>query len=79
MQDWMPIFIFVILGGKLLNCSNSDLTKISCEVVMIFRLHAMYQGSRKILVFLVAILLVLTIATGVLLGIVESYLQWGEL
>jgi hypothetical protein len=61
MQDWMPIFIFVILG-----------------VVMIFRLHAMYQGSRKILVFLVAILLVLTIATGVLLGIVESYLQWEQ-
>ncbi|KAG1883683.1 hypothetical protein F4604DRAFT_1735922, partial [Suillus subluteus] len=47
-------------------------------VVMIIRLHAMYQGSRKILVFLVTIGLALTIATGVLLAIVESYAHWEE-
>lgn len=47
-------------------------------VVMIIRLYAMYQGSRKILVFLVAILLALMIATGVLLAIVESYTHLEE-
>ncbi|KAG2124379.1 hypothetical protein DEU56DRAFT_917067 [Suillus clintonianus] len=47
-------------------------------VVMIIRLHAMYRGSRKILLFLVIIFLALTIATGVLLVIVESYTRWEE-
>jgi predicted RND superfamily exporter protein len=46
---------------------------------MIIRLHAMYQGSRKILAFLITILVSLTITTGVLLAIAESYAQWGKL
>lgn len=47
-------------------------------VVMIIRLYAMYQGSKKILAFLIAIFLALAITTGVLLAIAESYAQWEE-
>ncbi|KAG1781270.1 hypothetical protein EV702DRAFT_1042394 [Suillus placidus] len=46
--------------------------------VMILRLHAMYLGSRKILIFLVIILLTLTITTGVLLAIVQGYTRSEE-
>ncbi|KAG1883619.1 hypothetical protein F4604DRAFT_258865 [Suillus subluteus] len=48
-------------------------------VVMILRLHAMYLGSRKMLIFLIVIFLALTITTGVVLIIVESYARWEEL
>jgi hypothetical protein len=75
----MPIFVIVILGGKFPNCSTSYSIQTPRKVVMIIRLHAMYQGSKKILAFLIAILLVLTITTGVLLAIAESYAQWGKL
>ncbi|KAG2340620.1 hypothetical protein BDR05DRAFT_535075 [Suillus weaverae] len=46
--------------------------------VMIIRLHAMYLGSRKILIFLVVILLTLAIITGVLLAIVQGYTRSEE-
>ncbi|KAG2340614.1 hypothetical protein BDR05DRAFT_534884 [Suillus weaverae] len=46
--------------------------------VMIIRLHAMYLGSRKILIFLVVILLTLAITTGVLVAIVEGDTQSEE-
>ncbi|KAG2135143.1 hypothetical protein DEU56DRAFT_981231 [Suillus clintonianus] len=53
-------------------------------VVMIIRLHAMYLGSRKMLIFLIVVFLALTIATGVILtvctslmGIPEEYVLSG--
>ncbi|KAG2033542.1 hypothetical protein BDR03DRAFT_967183 [Suillus americanus] len=48
-------------------------TIVTLGVVMIIRIYAMYQGSRKILIFLAVILLTLSITTGVLLAIVDSY------
>jgi hypothetical protein len=75
----MPLVVVVILGGKFPRCSTSNSIQTQRKVVMIIRLYAMYQGSKKILAFLIAILLVLTITTGVLLAIAESYVQWGKL
>ncbi|KAG2118979.1 uncharacterized protein F5147DRAFT_194315 [Suillus discolor] len=47
-----------------LNCMHVVVAAM-LGVIMITRLHAMYQGSRKMLIFLIVILLVLTIAGGV--------------
>ncbi|KAG2137537.1 hypothetical protein DEU56DRAFT_804350 [Suillus clintonianus] len=46
---------------------------VMLAVVITIRLHAMYEGSRKILIFLVVTLLALSIAAGVLLFIDLSY------
>ncbi|OAX32039.1 hypothetical protein K503DRAFT_860510 [Rhizopogon vinicolor AM-OR11-026] len=43
-------------------------------VIMIIRLHAMYQGSRKMVVFLVTIFLALAIAIVVNMGKMSSYI-----
>jgi len=42
-------------------------------VIMIIRLHVMYQRSRKMLIFLIAIFLALTIASGVILVVMTSH------
>lgn len=78
-QDWMPFLVIVILGGKFPKCSTSYSIQTLRKVVMVIRLHAMYQGSKKILAFLITILLALTITTGVLLAIAESYIHLGKL
>ncbi|OJA16509.1 hypothetical protein AZE42_10052 [Rhizopogon vesiculosus] len=49
------------------------------QVIMIIRLYAMYQRSRKILVFLVVIFLAIQIACVVLSGIHVRYTSAGEL
>ncbi|KAG1883618.1 hypothetical protein F4604DRAFT_1677373 [Suillus subluteus] len=54
------------------------ITIVTLGVAMIIRICAMYQGSRKILIFLAVILLTLSITTGVLLVIVESHVQSEE-
>ncbi|KAG2353686.1 hypothetical protein BDR07DRAFT_1495803 [Suillus spraguei] len=41
------------------------------DVIIIARLHAMYQQSRKMLVFLTAIFLAVTISCGVITGVLE--------
>src|ERR1700709_854783 len=46
---------------------------------MIIRLHVMYRRSRKMLIFLIAIFLALTIASGVILAIMTSHASSGEL
>jgi preprotein translocase subunit SecG len=49
------------------------------QVIMIARLHAMYQRSRKILFCLVVIFLGVTIACGVLIGEMSSRVLGGKL
>lgn len=51
---------------------------IILSVVMTIRLHAMYLGSRKILIFLVIIFLALAVAAGVLLAKVRRYARSEE-
>jgi hypothetical protein len=49
------------------------------QVIMTTRLYAMYQGSRKMLVFLVVILLAINIACGALTAISLKYVEGGKL
>jgi len=51
------------------------------QVIMMTRLYAMYQQSRKMLIFLAAIFLAVTIACGVI-GAIQStgsYISGGKL
>jgi hypothetical protein len=49
------------------------------QVIMIARLHAMYQRSRKMLIFLVVTFVVVTIAVGVIAIVISSHISGGEL
>jgi hypothetical protein len=48
------------------------------QVIMIARLHAMYQGSRTMLIFLVIIFLAINIACAVLTAIALKYVGLGK-
>lgn len=48
------------------------------SVIMITRLYAMYQRSRKMLIFIVVTFLAVTIACGVIAAIGSSYVSWEE-
>lgn len=69
-----------MLGGELLSCSSSViLTWLSTvQVIVIVRLHAMYR-SRKVLVFLVMVFMTVTIACGLVSGIVGRDFSYGKL
>ncbi|KAG1774487.1 hypothetical protein EV702DRAFT_1269943, partial [Suillus placidus] len=49
------------------------------DIIMLARLHAMYQGSRKMLIFLTIIFLVVNIACGVIAAVVLKYMSGEEL
>lgn len=49
------------------------------QVILIARLHAMYQRSRKVLIFLVVILLAVNIFDGVVVAISVRKNSWGTL
>jgi hypothetical protein len=42
------------------------------QVIIMIRIHAMYQRSKKMLIFLIVVLLVCTIASGII--VVMSYI-----
>ncbi|KAG0700554.1 hypothetical protein DFH29DRAFT_617601 [Suillus ampliporus] len=68
-EAWIPVAVNAMLGGELLSCGASlilSLLTYIMQVIMIVRIHAMYQQSRKILIFLVVVLLASTIASGVM-------------
>jgi len=48
-------------------------------VIMIARLHAMYQRSRKVLIFLAVIFLAITIANAVMTAITTTQITGGKL
>jgi hypothetical protein len=52
---------------------------LTTQVIMITRLYAMYQRSRKMLVFIVVTFLAVTIACGIIAAVGSSYLTWGRL
>ncbi|KAG2370044.1 hypothetical protein BDR07DRAFT_335282 [Suillus spraguei] len=60
----MPYVIMFMLGSLPSVPLTDVVVAAMLGVIMITRLHAMYQGSRKMLIFLVVILLVLTITGG---------------
>jgi hypothetical protein len=49
------------------------------QVIIIARLHAMYQQSRKVLIFLVVIFLAITIANAVMLALMTMQVSGGKL
>lgn len=49
------------------------------SVIMITRLYAMYQRSRKMLIFVVVTFMAVTIACGVIAAIGSSHISWEEL
>jgi hypothetical protein len=56
--------------------------RLDCNVmlvIMITRLHAMYQRSRKVLIFLVVIFLAITIANAVIIAIMTMQITGGKL
>ncbi|KIK38016.1 hypothetical protein CY34DRAFT_415130 [Suillus luteus UH-Slu-Lm8-n1] len=65
----------IVLHGT--NAANVVLTAM-LGVVMIARLHAMYQGSRTLLIFLVIIFLGINIAGGALVAITLTHLAGEE-
>jgi predicted RND superfamily exporter protein len=48
------------------------------QVIMIARLHAMYQRSRIVLIFLVVVFLAVNIACGVITAIGLQYMVGGK-
>ncbi|OAX36339.1 hypothetical protein K503DRAFT_867650 [Rhizopogon vinicolor AM-OR11-026] len=55
------------------------ITNAMLEVIIIARLHAMYQQSRQMLIFLVVIFLIVQISCGVITVVVDSHtMTWEE-
>ncbi|KAG1798890.1 uncharacterized protein HD556DRAFT_1439958 [Suillus plorans] len=68
---WTPVIVNAMLGGELTRTflTDIDLTEISFKVTMIARINAMYQGSKKLFIFLVVTLLACTITSVVMVVI----------
>ncbi|KAG1786227.1 uncharacterized protein HD556DRAFT_1531148 [Suillus plorans] len=60
-------------------CWTNEVVTGMVGVIMVARLHAMYQGSRKMLIFLVIMFLVVNIACGVILVIILKHTVGEEL
>jgi hypothetical protein len=69
----MIIAINFMLGGELVSfrASRRWIDSNDMQVIVIIRLHAMYQGSRKMLVFLSGIFLTLQIPS-VIMAVVQD-------
>jgi hypothetical protein len=69
--DWMVIAIDSMLGGELLSyrASRCWLDSNNMQVIIIIRLHAMYQRSRKMLLSLSGIFLTLRITSVVMAAV----------
>src|SRR5258707_15099087 len=80
-SDWITIITNAMLGGELLNCSVSVILTMwnTIQVIIIARLHAMYQQSRQMLIFLVVFFLIVQISCGVMIAVVNSQMTWGKL
>lgn len=81
MQTWMPVVVNAMLGGERLSCGALPYRlhwNIS-QVIMMNRIHAMYQQSKTMLIFLVVVFLASMIATGVMTTIVTSPVSGGKL
>lgn len=71
-----------MLGGELLRHSTSAISALAkdvIQVIIITRLHAMYQHSRKMLIFLVVIFLAIQIAGLVIAAVQVAYVSGGKL
>jgi predicted RND superfamily exporter protein len=68
-----------MLGGELSTFGPfSDIHLGLTQVIIITRLHAMYQQSRRMLIFLVVVFLAVTVCCGSLLGKAASQVLGGK-
>lgn len=72
---WSCLQCLVVSGAF----DDIDLTENIMQVIMIARLHAMYQGSRKVLILLVTIFLVVNIFGAVITVIMLRHTTVGKL
>ncbi|KAG2347943.1 hypothetical protein BDR05DRAFT_593997 [Suillus weaverae] len=78
----LPSLLVTDVVSKILNSTLNWMTVVvntMLGVIMITRLHAMYQRSRKILVFLVVIFVAFTVACGVITAIGDIHMLGEEL
>lgn len=75
---WISFVVNTMLKGELPSYSTSVIS-IIIQVIVIVRLTAMYQGSRRMRILLVLVFLVLTIACGVIAAIKSHRLYGGKL
>lgn len=75
---WISFVVNTMLNGELPSYSTSSVS-IIIQVIVMVRLYAMYQRSRKMFIFLVLIFLVLTITCGVIAAIKSHRLYGGKL
>jgi hypothetical protein len=66
MTVWMPVVVNAMIGGELRHFTDVFADWHSMQVIMTIRIYAMYQGSKKILVFLIVVLLLCTTAFAVI-------------
>ncbi|KAG1770850.1 hypothetical protein EV702DRAFT_1049162 [Suillus placidus] len=57
---------------------TSNVVNVMLGVIMIARLHAMYQQSRKVLIFLIVIFLATGITNAVIAAIIVRHISWEE-
>jgi len=77
---WARVLIFAMLWGELVTRETSDwLNWNMLQVIIITRLHAMYQRSRKILIFLIITFLADNIFNGVVAAMTTIYTSGGTL
>ncbi|KAG2338516.1 hypothetical protein BDR05DRAFT_969217, partial [Suillus weaverae] len=57
---------------------TSNVVNVMLGVIMIARLHAMYQQSRKVLIFLTVIFLAIGITSAVMAAIIVRHISWEE-
>ncbi|KAG1733573.1 uncharacterized protein EDB91DRAFT_1348720 [Suillus paluster] len=74
--DLLPISLTDAVSGIMYSALNwiNVITAVMLDVIMIARLHAMYQGSRKMLIFLIVSFLAVNIACIVMAAIGLKYI-----
>ncbi|KAG2048454.1 hypothetical protein BDR06DRAFT_778076 [Suillus hirtellus] len=81
---WFAVPTFSTTGAASLIINDTlvwmnDVAFIALGVIMISRLHAMYQRSRKVLIFLVIVFLAIRIANAVIAAIITTKISGEEL
>lgn len=79
-RHWMNVAVVAMIGSELRYCNTSAMWFywIIVQVIMIARLYAMYQGSRKMLIFLVVVFVAVKSVTLVMTIISMTHISEGK-
>lgn len=75
---WMTVVVNAMLGGELFSCGIL-LILTNMQVVMMTRIHAMYGRSKRMLIFLIVVLMASTITGGVMVIVAGIGVSGGKL